>query len=195
MGRSTGAEVFDIADARAERVKAKAARREGRGDVLVVRFGGVQIAELGPEFPLDVLEPLQSVNLDLALLVRQALEAAAAKSGREQVELLLLITDMLAANPDLPKEVIEAVKEMTRRLFGKDGYAALVQARPTPWDVSAIFSRLMGWYGLSLGESSGSSTPASGGETSKPISSTGTGSTPETPGETPPTPASSESAV
>lgn len=188
-------DVFDIYDSRADRARQRAARREGRGDTLAIRFKGADVATLEAEFPLDVLEPLQRVNVDVTLLVRQAMDLAKAEGSDEQMAMLGFIVDVLAANPELPKELVGAVKEMARRLFGQQGYEALVTQRPTPWDIGALIGRLMGWYGVNLGESSGSSTPVPAGATSNTISNSTSESTPEISGEPLPTEGSSESAA
>jgi hypothetical protein len=188
-------EVFDLSSARADRARARAARREGRGDTLKICFGGEEIAEIGAEFPLDVLSPLQDVNLDLALLVRQALDLMNAEGTEEQVAVVSFIVDVLAANPSLPTELITAIGEMGKRLLGPEGYAAFLAQRPTPWDIAALATHLMNWYGVSLGESSGSSTPVTGGGTSNPTSNPTSESTPEISGGIPATPDSSESAA
>jgi hypothetical protein len=52
--------MLDLDQARRERAEARksaAAAQEGRGDTLVIQFGGEQIAVLEPELPLDVLSP------------------------------------------------------------------------------------------------------------------------------------------
>lgn len=190
----TTPEVFDITSKRAERAKSRAAKREGRGETLEVRFEGDYIAMLQAEFPVDVLAPLQDINLDLALLVRQVVELSATTDATERATLLGTVVDVLAANPDLPAEVIEAIKEMGRRLFGEDGYAMLVSKRPTPWDLGSLATYLMNWFGISLGESSGSSTSSTDGVTSNSTSKDSV-STPETSGGSPAIPASSESDV
>lgn len=187
--------VLDLDAMRAERARVRAARREGRGETLPIRFGGHQIAELDAEFPLDTLEPLQDVNLDLALLIRQAIDLVAADSQRAQMATVDTIVSVLASNPDLPAEVINAVKEMGRRLFGADGYDMFTTQRPTPWDVGALITGLFAWYGVSLGESSSPSTPSVDGGTSKPTSNGTTSSMPEPSGGDPAPRDSSGSAV
>ncbi|MFF4777520.1 hypothetical protein ACFY05_32155 [Microtetraspora fusca] len=176
-------EVVDLAAKRAARAAARAAKREGRGDVLRLQYGDVLIAELEPEFALDVLEPLQDVNVDLALLVRQALVMMSATDQETSgMAAISYVVDVLAANPDLPKELIEAVKEMGRRLLGEAGYAAFVGMRPTPWDVADLISALVGWYGVGLGESSQPTTPSDGGTTSPTTSAPISDSTPASAG-------------
>jgi hypothetical protein len=189
-------EVFDLDAARIERARLRAARREGRGDTQPIRFGGRIIATLEAEFPLDTLEPFADVDLDLALLVRQAIDMAQAENTDQQLSTLDMIVSVLAANPNLPREVLEAIKEAGRRLLGESGYAALVQGRPTPWDIGALVKNLFSWYGVSLGESSPSSTPSAGGRTLKPISDViAGGSTPAATGDGPATPNSEVSAT
>jgi hypothetical protein len=171
-------DVFDLDAARTERARTRAARREGRGDTQRIRFGGQEIAVLAAEFPLDVLEPFTDVNVDLALLVRQAIDLASAEGASAQLSTLDMIVSVLAANPNLPREVLDAIRECGRRLLGEDGYNAFVGQRPTPWDVAALAKNLMDWYGVSLGESSSPSALSSAGATSKPTSEATTTSAP-----------------
>lgn len=183
----------DLDAKRLERARMRAARQEARGETLPIVLGGQTIATLGAEFPLDVLEPLSHINLDIALLVQQAVAAAQGSDNSANVE---LIVNILAANPDLPREFIAAVKEIGKRLLGEDGYSAFVAARPTPWDVAALASVLFSWYGVTLGESSGSSVASStDGATSNTISGPSGASTPATAGDGPEIPASSASAA
>lgn len=190
-------EVVDLAGRRAQRARAKAARREGRGEQLVLQFDGTAIATLGPEFPLDVLEPLQHVHVDLPLLIRQAIDMfnAAEDEAAGQTNVLTYVVEILAVHPNLPGEIIATVKEMAKRLLGEAGYEAYVATRPSPWDVADLVSALIDWYGLSLGESQRPINSSDGGPTSNTTSSTTSGSTPEVSGPTPAAPASSESAA
>lgn len=170
--------VLDLDVARADRAKARAAAREGAGDTLAVRFGGKQIAELPAEFPLTVLEPLTAVNVDIAYVIRAASQVTAGKGDQRQAGLQLLI-DVMAANPHLPVEIIDAVKEMGRRLLSEDGYTALVAQRPTWLDIRDLVKGVLGWYGMSLGEASpASASSPTDGETSRQTSSGSTDSMP-----------------
>lgn len=177
----TATPLGDLDAKRLDRARARAARKEARGETLPIVLGGQVIATLGAEFPLDVLEPLADINLDIALLLQQAVAAAQATDNAANVD---LIVNILAANPDLPREFLAAVKEIGRRLLGDGGYAAFVAARPSPWDVAALASTLFSWYGVSLGESSGSSDAVSEGNgvTSNTISGPTGVSTPATSG-------------
>ncbi|MEV8634275.1 hypothetical protein AB0395_21730 [Streptosporangium sp. NPDC051023] len=173
-------ETVDLAARRAERARARAARREGRGETLRIQYGEVFIAELAAEFPLDVLEPLQDLNVDLPLLISQALQLFS-KTSDDTVSneaALEFIVGVLATNPDLPKEIVSMVQEMARRLFGEDGYATFVATRPTPWDVADLATLLFSWYGVGLGESSPSTTPSPAGATSNTTSAPTSASTP-----------------
>lgn len=190
-GASPPAEEFDLSARRSERQAMRAARREGRGDTLTIRDGGVQIAVLGPEFPLDVLEPLEAVNLDIALLLQQAAQLTMSQDQTEQAAAMEMTANILAANPRLFTELINAIKEMGRRLLGAAGYDAFIATRPTPWDVYDLGKRLYDWYGVNLGESLRSSEPATDGGTSQQISSTTTRSMPEESGNPPASPDSS----
>jgi hypothetical protein len=176
--------MLDLDVAREERAKARAAAREGAGATLPVRLGGQEIAVLPAEFPLTVLEPLTLLNVDIAYLVRAAAQVTAGGEARQAG--LALLVDVLAANPHLPLEVIAAVKEMGRRLLGQDGYDALAAAGVTWWDARDLIKGVLGWYGVSLGESSPSVTsPESGGETLKQTSNGTTTSMPASSGPPP----------
>ncbi|MEW9530757.1 hypothetical protein [Microbispora sp. NPDC049125] len=151
------------------------------------------IAEISAEFPLDLLEPLQALNVDFALLVRQAFELINATEDNGNVATLSMLVDVLVLNPHLPSELLAAVKEMGKRLLSEDGYALLMAQRPSPWDIGALVSDLFAWYGVSLGESSPSSESSTNGAISNTTSETASASTPEVSGDTPPIPASSPS--
>jgi hypothetical protein len=184
---------LDLQQRRIQRAKARAAKQEGRSEKFVIRDGDTLIAELPAEFPLDTLEPLVDVNLDIALLIEQAIQIAGADSQAQQIASIELITQILASNPNLFRELIDAVKEMTRRLLGADGYDALVATRPTAWDIIDLAREISAWYGISLGESSPPSIPSSGGGTSNSTSSTISSSMPVVSGNAPATLNSSES--
>lgn len=188
---------------------ARAARSATSGRPIPLRFGGRIICELPPELPVDVLEPLTSLKINTTMLVSRALEAF--KSGSaQQTGLILLDTliDLMLDNPNLPAELLDAVRAMGQRLMGEAGYQAFVAARPSIGDVVALIKGLRGRYAIRLGEEtpslktspdgSTSSTPSPGdspsGETSTPTSSTTTtastspasGSAPESLASSPP---------
>lgn len=184
----------DILDLDAEQEQ-RLARREGRAENLPVRFRGKVIAVLPPEFGLDVLEPLLGINLDLALLVRQAIDVMQAEGGDQQAAAFGMIVDILASNPDLPREVLTALGKAGRRLLGDDGYDKFMAASPSPWDVAALVRGIADWYGIGLGESSPSDDSLDGGATSNTTSSAISGSTPAEPGAPTVNPDSSASAA
>jgi hypothetical protein len=159
-------------------------QRSARAEVTRVPFVVLngERHELPVELPLDVLEPLTGVNVDISLLIRQVLDARATGEKANE-ELLGAIVDMLIVNPKLPTEVVDAVKEMARRLLGAEGYAALVAFRPTTKDVGSIAKYVLRQYGVGLGEASPSSASVEGtGTTSKPTSRGGTTGTSATSG-------------
>lgn len=172
--------VLDLDAERADRARALAARHEGMGSTLPVWFGGQVIAELEPEFAMEVLEPLTTLDVDIAFIVRALVQAAQAGGRDKAIEQAGLLVDVLVANPNLPAGLISAVKEITARVLGEEGYAAFTAMKPTPWDVRALATGILRWYGLSLGEflPSESSPEGDGGETSKQTSRPSTGSTP-----------------
>lgn len=182
MNVTTG--TIDLEQRRQQRAKARAAKNEARGETLTITCGDRVIAVLQPEFPIDVLEPLMDVNLDIALVIEQALELVSADNAQQQAASMDLIAKILGANPHLFRELIDAIKEMGRRLFGADGYAGLVEMRLTPWDVVDLLRDMLSWYGVGLGESSSPSASTTDGETSNQISSPTTDSTPAESGNT-----------
>jgi hypothetical protein len=188
---------FNLRARRAERAATRAAWREGKWaglERLPLELGDHTVL-LGPEFPLDVLAPLQEMDIDMGLVLRQALQIATAQDARAQLDDVSFLVNLIASNPKLPTELITAIKKITQELLGAEGYAALVAERPSPWDLGELVKELMGWYGIGLGESRRSSTPSTGGETSKPISNGSTDSTFEESGDVRVIPVSSESAA
>jgi hypothetical protein len=168
---------LDLDAARKDRAETRAARHEGRGDELPIKLGGQVIATVGAEFPMSVLEPLTAVNVDIAYLVRAFAQMMDKSNADAQAASIALMVDVLAANPQLPAEIIAAVKDMARRVLGDDGYEAFVELQPSPWDCGTLAKGLLDWWGVSLGESQPSPPPLDGGETSKPTSNGSTGST------------------
>jgi hypothetical protein len=168
----------------------RAARREAKGDAPLLRLGG-QTVTLPVELPLDVFEPLTTVNVDLALVLSLAMNA---DGPDRDAAVIRTFVDLVAANPELLHEVLGAAKEITRRVVGDEGYAALIEWRPTLDDAKYLLIHLGKVYGISLGESSPSTdSQSSDGGTSNPTSNTTTpDSTPETPSVPQDTPPSSE---
>ncbi|WP_449060604.1 hypothetical protein [Planomonospora algeriensis] len=180
--------MLDLDAIRAERTAATA-------DTFPLRFRGRDLAVLPSELPLDVLEPLTGVAVDLGLIVRTALDAARKDPAAATMAVIDMVVDQLILNQELPEQVMAAAKEMARRLLGDDGYAAFLAARPSVHDVIALVRGLARVYGVGLGESSPSSASVSGGTTSTPTSpATIPASTPEEPGDVPALPGSSVSA-
>lgn len=173
---------LDLDAARSDRAQARAARHEGRGDTQDIRIGGQVIATLDAEFPIKVLEPLTGVNVDIAYLLRAATQLTGGDQAARVAGLDLMIT-ALAANPQLPTEIIEAAKEMGRRVLSQEGYDAFCAVDPSPWDVAALAQGCLAWWGVSLGESQESLPSSDDGETSKQTSSGTTSSTPAVSGK------------
>lgn len=166
------------------RQQAAAARREVTIGPEPVIFGGQEIAVLPAELPVAVWEPLVAVRY-LPLLLRKLLEASTGQ-GSDQAEAMGLVIDVLAAEPALPLDLVEAVREMGRRLLGEDGYAAFAGCAPSPQDVAALARFAWGKYfgGGGLGEFwRGSETASTDSTTSKPTSPASTASTPAASGE------------
>lgn len=187
--------MLDLDAARKERAEARAAKNEGMGKTLPVVFGGQQIAELGPEFPLSALEPLTELNVDLAFVIKRIAAAAKANSREQAIQTAEFLGDLLIVSPDLPASLLAAAKEIARRALGGDeAYAAFTAQAPSMWDVRALAVGIMNWYGLSLGEflpSATSSQESAGGTSSQISDGTAADSTPAESGSGPETPGSS----
>jgi hypothetical protein len=171
----------------------RAKRNERRPQPRFVLDDGVEIT--APKgLPIPVFAPLLDVNLDLPLLIR-AVTTAQQEGGAEAAGQMLI--DFFIGNPDLPRQVIAAVQQVLRNLFGDDGYAALVAWQPEPEDMRDLATALLRHYGTSLGELSGSSASSkSTGEPPTPISAASTDLTSEGPStETPEAPDGSPSAA
>ncbi|ROR42946.1 hypothetical protein [Kitasatospora cineracea] len=167
--------------------KAQAAKAEYTVGEEPIIFGGVTVAVLPAELPLAVWEPLIGIPY-LPLLLRSLVEAAQSQ-GEQQTQAASLIVDVLGSEPTLPSDLLAAAAEMGRRLLGEDGFARLMEQRPSHTDVFELVRALSAKYfsgGAGLGELMGpSGSPSSGGTTSKPTSSGTTGSTPAVPGGVP----------
>lgn len=185
----TGADnVLDLDAAR----KARAAAREGRGDGLPIILGGQTIAVLPAELPLDVLAPLRTIEADITLLVRQVMRSAQSNTDTSQTEMVNLIVDLLATNPDLPSALVDITLSVGTGLLGEDGMAALKEQRLTREDAGVLIKGILDHFGVSLGESSEPSESPEGspGETSNTTSSTTSDSTPDGSGSEQETPTS-----
>lgn len=150
----------------------RAARREAR-HVPALRMEGKRY-ELPIELPVDVFEPLTQLNMDVSVLIRQVLDVRKqAEENDESANLAIMsaVIDMLVVNPKLPQDLVEAVKEMGRRLLGDEAYAVLARSRPSKDDLGDLVKYLAGQYGVSLGEASRSSgSSKEPGTTSRPTS-------------------------
>lgn len=72
--------MLDLDIDREQRMQALAAERNAAvADTFPLKFRGRIVCELPSELPLDVLEPLSHVAVDLGLIVRTALDAARAQ--------------------------------------------------------------------------------------------------------------------
>lgn len=188
----------DVLDLDRERAVRREARAQAGGspDGMPVRFGGEIIATLPAELPIDVFGPLKDLDVDLALLIQQAVRISAGDDEQATRDATGLVVDLLVAHPSLPSDLVDAVRQMGVALLGPDGLDKFMAARPTREDFGAFAKGLFRHYGVSLGEALGSpASPETGGATSNPTSNATTDSTPE--GSTSPQelPASSEPAA
>ncbi|GAA3614583.1 hypothetical protein GCM10022419_119720 [Nonomuraea rosea] len=122
--------MLDLDAARAERTAA--------GDPFPLRFRGQISCTLPPELPLDALEPLTEIDVDIALIFRTAIDAFKGQDAdAATVSVLDTVIDLLVMSKKLPDEVLEAVKKIGRRLMGDQGYEAFIAAHPSVPDVIA----------------------------------------------------------
>ena len=158
----------------------RAASREAKQQAPSLTIGGRRY-ELPIELPVDVFEPLTTLDVDASLLVSMALDARkeAQQNGEAATEAVLQsVVNMIVANPNLPMDLVEAIKTGALRLLGEDCYTALVGFRPSIGELGAIAKHLSSQYGVGLGEALPSSDSSDGtGETSKPTSRRGTRAT------------------
>lgn len=126
----------------------RAARREARGERLVVVIGDVELA-LAPELPIDVVEKLAQL---------------APKDGAPAGD---------AALAD--EEALEVLVDAMRGLFGPDGWQTFREAGATLDDLVDLVGELFTLYGVSLGEAQASAASSrTVGASSRPTSRTTT---------------------
>jgi hypothetical protein len=166
----------------------RALRRELSGKPLTLKLNG-NTHELPFELPLDVFQPLEAIDVDVAMLIRLAMDHNGGKDVREDATNVVI--DMLITNPRLPMDIIGAIRNMGNNLLGTDAYNDLVAMRPSREDIGVLSKRLFAKYGVGLGESSESSASSAGaGTTSKQTSSGSTKRTRAASGPSPETKAS-----
>lgn len=162
----------------------RAAAREGSNEAWPIIIGGNVVATLPVELPIDVFAPLRSIDSDIALLLRTAMDQARREqsdsAAASRWDATGLVIDLLASNPDLPTTVVDVVTKVASNLLGEEGLAAFMATRPSGQDVAALVQGVFVYYGVSLGESSPSSdSQETGGETSNQTSNSDTNSTSE----------------
>jgi hypothetical protein len=177
--------------------KQRAAEREGKRQALPVRIGGEVIATLPVELPVNVLAPLQQLDESLTLLLRSTMQVAKGNNdAAAKWDATELIVDLLAANPTLPVDVLNVIRQVTVNLMGQDGYDAFLAADPSPEDIGAFAKGVFRFYGVTLGEASESSDSSTdSGRTLSSTSSDTSDSMPEASGTSPESPASLEPAA
>lgn len=184
--------------------KQRAAKREGQKKDQPIVIGGKIIATLPVELPIDILEPLRELDGDITLLLREAMQTAKAGGGAAaRASATDLVIDLLASNPALPVNALDIITKIAKNLLTEEGFAGLMEARPSREDYAALVSGIFKFYGLTLGEAlpssdsstDGQGTGETGGETSRGTSSTTSDSTPEPSGTTTASPASLEPAA
>lgn len=190
----SGGNPFDLNARRAERLAARRAADEVADTPLMIQIGDAVIGPLPNELPIAVLNPILNVDVDLALIVQEAMTAASSKEAAAGQQMAELVVSLIVQNPRLPQDVVAAACQMGINLMGQDGWNDFCAARPSLQDITALVTALMGRY-ASLGEFLSSTEPSTGGQTSKTISGSSTESTPEVSSDTPATPTSSESAA
>jgi hypothetical protein len=187
---------IDIDDERRRR----AAAREGQGrpsEGVPIKAGGGVAATLPHEFPLGALAPLRDLDEEITIVLRaimQAWRAGAANTG-VTLDAASLIVDMLAVNPRLPTSLLDVLTRISVNVVGQEGFDRLMAANLSREDYGFMLGKVMGFYGLSLGESSvpsGTATEGTGEPSSLTSPASTTDSTPAVSGDTPTTPTSSE---
>lgn len=177
-------------------------RRSVKAAEVPIRLGGEVVAYVPTELPIAALSPLRRLDSEITLILRSVMTMMnQSREAQERWDATSLVVDVLAANPALPTTVVDVISEMAKELFGAEGLEKFLSKKPSTADMGALAKRLLGFYGLSLGESQPSSVSSSEEEQGAGTTSTPTslGTTPESPseesGSSPETPASSEPAA
>jgi hypothetical protein len=186
---------IDINSSRA----ARAAKREGGGAPITVSLGP-HTFELPAELPFTIVERVLDPDVEIAQLIvilastiKQNIGAGNAEKAGKDID---AVVDVLVSNSGLPYGFLRAVEGALQELFGDEQWAQVKEAKPSIEDMADLIGGLIKTYGVRLGESFASLTPAApGGATSQLTSSASTTSTPEGSGPTPELPASSEPAA
>jgi hypothetical protein len=154
-----------------------AAKREAEyPDGIPVALGDREFVLPG-ELPVDVLDPI--LDLDLATLFKQVLDSM----DDDEKDLGQIVVDVLLNRPALPKELVQAIKDVYEVLFG-DQHDDFLDQRPSIPDYVRLTQALLPLYGVGLGEALGSDESSeSDGQTSSPTSSSTTDSTPAASGK------------
>lgn len=187
--------LLDLAAKRAERAKTAFgdAIDAAQDTEFVLDLGDGPVATVGKELPLTALAPLRKIDTELSLLFGRAIDLATGNGDRGGLSFIL---DLLAAYPDLPSKALDILGEIGVNLLGQAGWDAFLAFKPSIQDALALTTALSEWYGVSLGEASGSSDSAtSDGETSTTTSDDTSESTPTTHYDNAVTDGSSESAA
>ena len=114
---------------------------------------GIPLTQQGQEFmlpaelPADVFDPFLLGKLDLAGMLRTALE-----NDEEDPDLGEIVVKLLFENPSLPADVLTAIHDSFALLFGEEQYAEFRATRPSLVDMGVLVRGLFKLYGTSLGE-------------------------------------------
>lgn len=154
-----------------------AARRETQyPDGIPVVLGGERFV-LPAELPVEALDPLLSEEMDLAGVLQQVL--ADKPDGADEESIGELVINVLVNRPNLPIQLVQAIKDVFAALFGPEQYERFLAQRPSVPDYLRLAKHLLPLLGVSLGEALGSpDSSESAGETSKPTSPSTAASTP-----------------
>lgn len=147
-----------------------ASRREAGAKPVLMRLAGTTY-ELPPELPLNVFSPLRGEPLaELVGLLASALDG----ERLTDTDWSTLLSKALTNNPRLPLDLVNAIRECARLLFGDDSWDKLLTDGLSVRDIPRLVPELWRRYGVSLGEVSASlSGSGDTGRTSRP---------PQTPG-------------
>ncbi|GHE31558.1 hypothetical protein GCM10017673_37870 [Streptosporangium violaceochromogenes] len=180
--------------------RARAERRGRKAGPFPLYFGAngdgsdKLIAMLPPGLPLHALEPFTRLDVDLSYLLHVVEKAMLSGNNTTNAEVIGMATGLLHKTPNLPAQLVNAVREAAVEILGKDGYDRFMAERPDVEDIGELVRSLAAEWSVGRGESS----PPSGGspsgtEDSTPISNSSTDSTSPESSTTPKTPDSSPS--
>ena len=159
-----------------------------------ITAGDDHIASLPPELPLSVLAPFRSLTSEAIFLASEVFGQM--QDGKKGEDIIPGVLRFLVGYPDLPDKILAVLREAAVNLLGEEGYDRLMGYNLSGPDVIDLIRDVVDWFGVEVGEASGSSDSSTdSGTTSTTTSAVTSGSTSATPSETSETPDSSTSAA